>query len=249
MSRFFLEVAYMGTHYSGFQIQHNANTVQAELERALRTYFREDMNLTGSSRTDTGVHAFQNFFQVDTELSLNENHLYNINAILPADIVLKSIRMVKPEAHCRFDATGRSYTYFIYQQKNPFYRDRGWFYPYPLDMNLLKKSAEILLTFSDFRAFSKRNTQVKTFICHLTEAYWEEKTDSILFHVSGNRFLRGMVRGLVGTMLKVGRGQLTLSDLPDIIESGDCRNVDFSTPPKGLFLESVRYPETIFHKI
>jgi tRNA pseudouridine38-40 synthase len=246
MERYFIEVSYKGTKYSGFQIQENAVTIQSELEKALQIFYKEKIDLTGSSRTDTGVHALQNYFHCDTALQLLQEHIYNINAILPEDIVLKNIQKVKPSAHCRFDAISRSYQYFIYQQKNPFLADRAWYYPFPLDMDLLNQSAEMLMQYEDFTSFSKKNTQVKTFNCTIEKSFWGKNNEGMIYHVTANRFLRGMVKGLTSTMLKVGRGQISLDEFENIILSKDCTQADFTAPPHGLFLIRVHYPSIVF---
>lgn len=241
MPRYFLEVAYMGTHYSGFQVQDNQRTIQSEMTRALEVLFRRSFTLTGSSRTDAGVHAVQNFFHFDTDLQLTDKHIYNLNAILQRDIAVKRIYEVGANAHCRFDALARAYQYHIYRHKDPFRQDRGWLYPYPLDKTLLDEAAAVLLEYRDFTSFSKRNTQVKTFQCTIERSEWEERDGGLVYHVRANRFLRGMVRGLVGTMLKVGRGQLSVAGFREIIEARDCTKADFTTPPQGLFLVAVIY--------
>jgi tRNA pseudouridine38-40 synthase len=243
MPRYFLELAYKGTAYHGFQIQDNAATIQLAIEKALFTLFKVDFDLTGSSRTDAGVHALQNYFHFDTDLSISNKHVYNLNAILPEDIAVKSIQAVADTAHCRFDAVARSYHYYIYQQKNPFLKDRGWFYPYELDLALLQQAAALLKKHTDFTSFAKRNSQVFTHNCTILISEWSIAADQqYIFHVQANRFLRGMVRGLVGTMLKVGRGQLSLDDFEKIILAKDCTKADFSTPPQGLFLAKVIFP-------
>ena len=161
MPRYFLELAYKGTAYSGFQVQDNANTIQAEVQQALEIIFRTTFALTGSSRTDAGVHALQNYFHFDTELPVTGKIIYNLNALLPAAISVKGVYKVPAESHCRFDAVARSYTYYMYKRKNPFMKDRGWMYPYPVDLNLLNRAAGILLLYNDFTSFSKRNTQFR----------------------------------------------------------------------------------------
>ena len=245
MARYFIEVSYRGTNYAGFQIQQNANSIQAELEKALGVFFKADFQLTGSSRTDAGVHAIQNYFHFDSDIlpqdELLERIVYNINAILPEDIVVKTIKEVNHDAHCRFDAVGRIYRYYVYQTKNPFVADRAFYYPFKLDIVLLQQAAAVLLEYQDFTSFSKKNTQVKTFICKLSQSYWEESDNMLIYTVDGNRFLRGMVRGLVGTMLKVGTRKMSLDEFRQVILSKDCSNADFSVPPQGLFLEQVLY--------
>lgn len=245
MARYFIEVSYRGTNYAGFQIQQNANSIQAELEKALGVFFKADFQLTGSSRTDAGVHAIQNYFHFDSDKlpqdEILERIVYNINAILPEDIVVKTIKKVNHDAHCRFDAIRRIYRYHVYQTKNPFVADRAFYYPFKLDIALLQQAADALLEYKDFTSFSKRNTQVKTFICNLSKSHWEESNNMLIYTVAGNRFLRGMVRGLVGTMLKVGTQKMSLDNFRQVILSKDCSNADFSVPPQGLFLEQVLY--------
>jgi tRNA pseudouridine38-40 synthase len=246
MPRYFLEVAYKGTNYSGFQIQDNAPSIQQRVEKALEVFLRQRLTLTSSSRTDAGVHAFQNFFHFDYEGVIDRRQLYNINAILPADIVLKDVRPVAPEAHCRFDALSREYRYYLYGRKNPFLDDRAWFYPYTLDREKLAAAAALLMEYQDFTAFSKRNTQVKTFNCTLLESAWTEEENGLVYTVKANRFLRGMVRGLVGTMLGVGRGKLSIEEFAGILRQKDNRLADFSAPGHGLFLYQVYFPVSIY---
>lgn len=246
MPRYFLEVAYKGTRYSGFQVQENAVTIQSEVQRALHVLFRQEIVLTGSSRTDAGVHALQNFFHFDMDAPFKPQLLYNLNAIIAGDIVLKNITEVPPDAHSRFNAVAREYHYFIYDRKDPFLEDRAYFFPYTLDSDLLNEAAKIVMEYSDFTSFSKRNTQVKTFICNIQHSQWQTGPNGTLYyHVKANRFLRGMVRGLVATMLKVGRGAVTLDGFREIIEARDCGKADFSAPGHGLFLVAVRYPDTL----
>ena len=196
--RYFLELTYKGTRYSGFQVQANAHTVQSEVERALNVLYREEIRCTGSSRTDAGVHALQNFFHFDTEQEIPAVHVYKLNAILPKDIAVRSVRSMPADAHCRFDAISRSYRYRIYTRKDPFLDDRAWFYPFPLDAGVLNETAALVLGVHDFGAFAKRNSQVKTYRCEVMESRWEALEHGWVYHVRANRFLRGMVRGLVG---------------------------------------------------
>jgi len=241
MPRYFIEVAYKGAGYSGFQVQQNANSIQSEIERAMKIYYRKDIELTGSSRTDAGVHALQNFFHFDTGEVITDAS-YHLNAILPAGIVVKRIIAVADDAHCRFDATSREYGYYIYDHKDPFLEDRAYFYPYALNMEQLNEAAALLTEYRDFTSFSKRNTQVHSFDCHIMRSEWTREGYTLCYRVQGNRFLRGMVRGLVGTMLHVGRGKTNLEQFRAIIEAKDCSKADFSVPPHGLFLEKVIYP-------
>jgi tRNA pseudouridine38-40 synthase len=244
-----MEVAYKGTSYSGFQIQDNATSIQEEVEKALEIFYRQPIALTGSSRTDGGVHALQNYFHFDYQGVIEDRALYNINAILPPDIVLKGVRLVAPDAHCRYDALSREYRYYLYRKKNPFLADRAWFYPYTLDHDKLRAAAALLPEFHDFTTFSKRNTQVKTFLCTIQESTWSEEETGLVYQVKANRFLRGMVRGLVGTMLQVGRGKLSVEDFAGVIRQKDNRLADFSAPGHGLFLHQVDFPVSIFENV
>ena len=245
MPRYFIEVSYKGVHYAGFQIQQNANSIQEEIKKALSIYYKADFQLTCSSRTDAGVHALSNFFHFDAlNLPAKEQldrSIYNINAILPDDIVVKRIFLVDDEAHCRFDAISREYRYYIYQQKDPFLSDRAYYYPYHLDLETLNKVAMAILHYNDFTSFSKRNTQVKSFNCSMIRSFWEISEGQFIYTVEANRFLRGMVRGLVGTMLKAGTGKLSVPEFCAIIQNKDASKTDFSVPATGLFLINVRY--------
>lgn len=268
--RYFLEVAYKGTLYSGFQAQKNARTIQGEIEKAFQTFFhlpapchgelvepgegmdQKDapkevprtfggLSLTGSSRTDAGVHALQNFFHFDWEAQFQQKWIYNLNAILPGDIVIKNVIAVADNAHCRFDALSRTYHYHIYQYKDPFIADRAYFYPYAMNVEKLNEAAAVILTYTDFTSFSKRNTQVKTFNCSILQSEWVQKDNQLVYIVSANRFLRGMVRALTATMLKVGRGIVSLEEFHTVIQSKDCRKAFFDTPAHGLTLVNVQY--------
>jgi len=245
--RYFLEVSYKGTDYSGFQSQINANTIQAEVEKSLQTLLKQRIELTGSSRTDAGVHAYQNYFHFDTETDLSSRLLYSLNAILPGDIAAKNLLRVKDGDHCRFDAVAREYRYFIYSRKNPFLNDKAFYFPYTLDLELMKEAAELVKEYTDFTSFSKRNTQVKTFECKIKESKWITENDCIVYNVIANRFLRGMVRALTGTMLKLGRGKIGIDSFRNIIESKDCSSANFAVPAHGLFLIKVLYPGNYFN--
>jgi len=240
MSRYFIEVSYKGTNYAGFQVQDNANSIQAEIEKALEIFYKQKFELTGSSRTDAGVHALQNFFHFDTELTLKED-VYNLNAILPPDIVVKKIIAVTDNAHSRFDAKSREYHYYIYQQKNPFLQDKAFFVPYPLDMELLQQAAMEIMNHTNFTSFSKRNTQVNSFLCNIYISEWLYQGDCWVYKVKANRFLRGMVKGLVGTMLLVGKKKITIGEFKAIFEAEDCTKADFSVPSAGLLLHKVSF--------
>lgn len=246
MPRYFLEVFYKGDGFSGFQVQSNATTIQSEIEKAFLIFFRKPVSLTGSSRTDAGVHALQNYFHFDWETSFREETLYNLNAILPAGIVLKSAKLVKPDAHCRFHALSREYKYYISDSKNPFLEGRSWYLPYSLNTHKLDKCAALIKQCTDFSAFSKRNTQVKTFNCNIHESRWLKENGCLVYHVKANRFLRGMVRGLTGTMVRVARGNMSFENFENLIKQSNQSSADFSAPSKGLFLIHVSYSNDLF---
>jgi tRNA pseudouridine38-40 synthase len=241
MPRYFLEVSYKGTHYSGFQSQKNANSVQAEVEKAFAVLHKKEVVLTGSSRTDAGVHALQNYFHFDFDQDIHPQLVYKMNAILPRDIVIRSVHAVSDDAHCRFDALSRHYRYFIYRSKDPFSEDRAFYYPYRVEIERMQAAAEILKEYNDFTSFSKRNTQVKTFICRVLESEWLEQDNGLVYSVRADRFLRGMVRAMTATMLLVGRGRIELKEFRRILEAKDCTLASFAVPPHGLFLAEVSY--------
>jgi len=248
MSRYFLELAYRGTNYKGFQVQENAPTIQGEVEKAISVLHKEGISLTGSSRTDAGVHALQNYFHFDYAYDLHKDFVYKLNAILPPDVVIKNLYAVKEESHARFDALSREYKYVLYSYKNPFLTDRAYFFPYPVDTGKLNEAAELLTGYEDFTSFSKRNTQVKTFICKLEKSEWTREDGCLVYRVKGNRFLRGMVRAMVATMLQAGRQKISLDMFREVIESRDCTRASFSVPARGLYLTAVNYPEGYFEK-
>ncbi len=244
MLRYFIEVAYKGTAYAGFQKQENANTIQAEIEKAMQVLYRFPFELTGSSRTDAGVHAAQNFFHFDTdkfETRELTGDIYHLNAILPGDIVVKRLFKVKDDAHCRFDALWRLYEYSIYNSKNPFLADRAYFFPFKIDQLLLQEAAALVIANWDFTAFSKKNTQVHSFICNIYESEWLNANGCLVYRVRANRFLRGMVRGLVATMLKTGTGKCPLADFKAVLENKPGMQAVFDAPAQGLILKEVGY--------
>lgn len=249
MSRYFLDIAYKGTAYAGFQVQENALTIQSEIDRALSVLLRNKIESTGSSRTDAGVHARHNFVHFDTETVLHAQFNYKLNALLPPDIAVNEVYVTAGEAHARFDAVSRSYEYVIYRQKDPFLKDFGYFYPYRLDSGALQQTAAILAEYADFTSFSKRNTQVRTFNCRIISSGWHEEGGKLCYRVTANRFLRGMVRGLVGTMLLAGRGKLSPGSFREVIEAKDNTGTNFAVPPQGLFLTGVSYPEGLMEPV
>ncbi len=241
--RFFLEIAYKGTPFHGWQIQENANSVQGELERALAIVFREKISTLGSGRTDTGVHAEQQFVQFDAESIPNPSLLLaKLNGILPREIVARSIFQVRGDANVRFDAEYREYEYRISTKPNPFLYQLAYFHFHPFSLDKLNEAAQILAGFKDFTSFSKVHTSVLNFDCTIHFAEWVLKDDLLIFRIRANRFLRGMVRTLVGTQLEIGRERLALQDLYQIQSSKDRKAAGVSVPSEGLFLTKVGYP-------
>lgn len=244
MARYFLEVSYKGTRYSGFQVQQNAGTIQSEIEEAMAT-LRHPVVLTGSSRTDAGVHAFQNFFHFDYEDALHPQLVYKLNAILGADISVLQLRRMHPDAHARFDAVARAYEYHIHQFKDPFRNEVSWYFPFTLDQGLLQEAAAIIKTQEHFFAFSKSNSQVKNFRCVIGRSEWIQDGKRLVYCIEGSRFLRGMVRLLTGAMVKVGRGRLSPREFAGWFARTD-RQSGYAAPAAGLVLKSVLFPENYF---
>jgi len=244
MPRYFIELAYKGSRYSGFQVQENAVTVQSEVEAAFRTLQREPVSLTGSSRTDAGVHALQNFFHFDIAGSLHSQFVYKMNAILPGDIVIKHLFPMPDTAHARFNAVGRRYQYRVHRFKHPFLRDRSLFYPYTLDRERMDEAAGFVREQTNFFSFSKTNTQVKNFSCSIRQSEWKVEGEELLYCIEANRFLRGMVRLLTASLIRVGRGKLSLEEFQSLFRS--TKKCGYSVPAHGLYLVSVLYPENFF---
>jgi len=243
MPRYALEVAYDGTAFHGSQIQGATPTVQLALNNAISTLLRRPIETYGASRTDEGVHALGNFYHFDADERLNSHSAYQLNAILPHTLGIRNIYKTEEEFNARFDALSRRYRYRIYRRKNPFLHLRALHFPYNLDRSILDETAELLTKYTDFETFSKRNAQTKTYKCSIHKSYWEESGDELHYVVEANRFLRGMVRGLVGTQLRAGRGKYDADEFCRIVESGDCRQADFSPKGWGLYLEEIVYPE------
>ena len=244
--RYFLDVAYNGTHYHGWQVQQNAHTVQAELEGALSKLLRTTIGIIGSGRTDTGVHAEQQLVHLDWEGELDTEQLhFRLNALLPPDIAVKRIFPVHPKVHARFSALFRSYEYRISRQKNPFLQKLTYVNVRPLDVELMNKAADLLLQWEDFECFSKVHTEVKHFRCTIKEARWVEEGDLLVFYIRANRFLRNMVRAIVGTLLEVGQHRMSVAEFQQVLESRDRSMAGRSAPAQGLFLTKVTYPDKI----
>jgi tRNA pseudouridine38-40 synthase len=242
--RYFIECAYRGTNYCGWQIQKNALTVQEVIEKSLSILLKKPIEITGSSRTDTGVHAMQQMahFEIENEINDPEQLTYRMNRVLPFDISVQNIFRVADDYHSRFEATSRKYEYRISRKKNPF--QRGLFYEYNgnVDVALMNEACQILFKHIDYQCFSKINTDVATFNCTIEEAHWLESADGLLvFYIKANRFLRGMVRAIVGTLLDVGLGKISVSDFEQIILSKNRNKAGRAVPAEGLFLMEVNY--------
>jgi tRNA pseudouridine38-40 synthase len=248
MSRYFLEIKYDGTNYHGWQIQKNANSVQAEINKALSTLLQAEIMVSGAGRTDTGVHAKQLFshFEIDETIDA-QAFLYKLNNVLPEDISCPSIVNVKDDAHARFSAIERIYEYKITPTKNPFLKHKAYYFPYELNIDLMNQAANELLSFTDFSCFSKSNTDTHTNDCNVTSAKWEINNDCLVFTITANRFLRNMVRAIVGTLLDVGQERIKVEDLKAIINSKNRSNAGKSAPAHGLYLTQIKYPKEVFN--
>jgi tRNA pseudouridine38-40 synthase len=244
--RYFIQLSYDGTTYHGWQTQPNAVAVQEVLDKALSTVLREPVETVGCGRTDTGVHAkdfYAHFDLVDgPSLMDHGNFLRSINSVLPHDIAIKNIIPVDAEAHARFDATLRSYQYHIHFNKDPFKHSYSWLLRDVPDLKLMNEAARIIMEYTDFSCFSKSNTQTKTNNCKISRAEWVKEDDSIVFHISADRFLRNMVRAIVGTLIMVGREEIQPEAVRNIIESKNRSNAGASVPACGLYLTEVKYP-------
>ena len=246
--RYFLELSYKGTSYHGWQRQPNAVSVQQVLEEALSTLLGKETQILGAGRTDTGVHAKQMFAHFEADFSIEQiNDLaFRLNRFLPASIAIQAIRPVVADAHARFDATSRRYAYYITSIKDPFANEHAYFFNTPLDVNAMNAAATLLIQHKNFKCFSRSKTDVKTYDCDVSEAFWEQQQSALIFHISANRFLRNMVRAIVGTLLDVGTGKLSIPGFQTILESQDRTQAGSSAPAHGLFLTKIRYPNTIF---
>lgn len=248
--RYFVELSYRGTNFHGWQKQPNALTIQEELEKAFGLILRQPIEIIGSSRTDAGVHALQQFAHFDwpTEIKDTDRVIHSLNSILPYDIAIKRLILVNSDVHSRFAATHRCYEYRIVRHKDPFQTALAYQFWPALDTAKMNEAALLLLQYEDFECFSKIHTDVKTFLCHIKHAYWEESPRGLIFHIKANRFLRGMVRAIVGTLLEIGRGRTTITEFEQIILSKNRKNAAAQAPSCGLFLTEVGYqwPEITF---
>ncbi|WP_294277013.1 tRNA pseudouridine(38-40) synthase TruA [uncultured Chryseobacterium sp.] len=240
--RYFIEFSYNGKNYFGYQIQPDAVSVQEEMEKALSTIIREDIKTTGAGRTDTGVHARKIFAHFDTQKEIDANLAHRLNSFLPPDIAVHRIFPVKDDFHARFDATYRTYEYYISLEKNPFTQDSAWqHWKRPLDIIPMNEACKILFEYEDFTSFAKLKTDNKTNICKIYKAEWEQIGSELKFTVSANRFLRNMVRAIVGTMVEIGAGKIPPDELRRIIEDKNRNAAGTSAPGHGLYLVDVGY--------
>lgn len=245
--RYFLHLSYKGTNYHGWQIQPNAHTVQDEVQQGLSTILRKKIEIMGSGRTDTGVHARVQVAHFDFDKPIDTHQLVKkLNGILSDDISINSCAEVKPEAHTRFNAVERGYHFYINQRKSPFLTDESYYFSYTLDLALMNAAAKELLGEQDFESFSKVKTEVNNFICNISKAEWFKQNDQLVFHVRSNRFLRGMVRALVGTLMQVGQKKLTVEEFKTVIKAKNRKSAGRAVPPHGLFLTEVKYPQEIY---
>ncbi|MBN1159327.1 MAG: tRNA pseudouridine(38-40) synthase TruA [Bacteroidales bacterium] len=247
--RYFIGLSFRGTHYHGWQKQMNALTIQEVVEDSLYKISGERLRVVGSGRTDAGVHALSFIAHVDTEKELfreETDFLYKMNCVLPPDIALNDIRTVKPEAHARYSAISRTYEYVIRKHKDPFQNDLSWFHAQPLDVQAMNDAARKLILYNDFTSFSKLHGNAKTNICRIEKACWKESGRNLVFIIEADRFLRNMVRAIVGTLIGVGNGKITREDFTHIIESRDRSKALFSAPAQGLSLVHVKYPDDIY---
>ena len=250
MTRYVLEVMYDGTQFHGSQVQGDIPTVQLAINTALSTLFRTPITTIGASRTDEGVHALCNYYHFDLDSGLDMDLKYKCNAILPHGVAIKRIcKAINPEFNSRFDAIRRQYRYRIYAKKNPFLYNRALFYPLTLQEDLLHETAAIVKEYEHFESFAKRNAQSKTFNCTIHHSYWEHNGEELHYVVEANRFLRGMVRGLVGTQLHIAREKSPLHEFRRIIEARDCTQAYFNVAGHGLYLENIVYPEGLMEEI
>ena len=244
--RFFIKFSFFGKHYHGWQIQPKALTVQQILQQALSTLLREPIAVVGAGRTDSGVHAQEMYAHFDTNNPLPPDLVAKLNTFLPIDIAIDSIYVVTPEAHARFSAISRTYQYHISTQKDVFNYNYSMSFSLPLNVALMNEAAHILYYYTDFQCFSKTHTDVKTFLCKVYQAYWQQIGHELVFTITADRFLRNMVRAIVGTLIEVGKQRLSLTDFEDIIIGKNRSKAGASVPACGLFLTRIEYPEDIF---
>lgn len=244
--RYFVAFSYFGKSYHGWQNQPNAITVQQVLEEAFSTLLRTPIALVGAGRTDTGVHAKQMYAHFNNdEIKDVEDLTFRLNSFLPDDVAVAKIFQVPDEAHARFDATERTYEYWVVKNKNPFHLNSAHYVKHNLDVDAMNKAASYLLKHTDFECFSKTQTDVRTYNCEIKQAVWKEEEDKLVFTIKADRFLRNMVRAIVGTLLDIGTGKMEVLSILKVLESKDRSKAGTSVPAKGLYLTRVLYPKTI----
>lgn len=250
LHRYFIHLTYNGSAYHGWQRQLNAHSVQEELEKCLSLKLGQPIGLTGCGRTDTGVHARSFYAHFDLEEAISDdnrkNFISSLNQFLPNDIAVFNLIPVSPDANARFDASSRTYHYYISRTKNPFQLHTSYYVYGNLDINAMQTAADILKEYTDFTSFSKLHSQTHTNLCTIFEADWKTEGDMLVFRISANRFLRNMVRAITGTLLDVGKGKLSIEAFRKVIEAKDRGRAGFSVPAHGLFLEEITYPEDLF---
>jgi tRNA pseudouridine38-40 synthase len=244
MNRYFIQLAFNGKNYHGWQMQDNAHTVQAEINNKLSLLLNEKINVIGCGRTDTGVHAKEYFahFEMQKPLDGLNELVKKLNNFLPPDVVIYKVFEVKPYMHARFSAVSRTYRYYISRIKNPFLQELSYFYHAPLNISAMKQASNLLLDYTDFTSFSKLHSKTNNNNCKILFCNWEEAEGMLVFTITADRFLRNMVRAIVGTLLEIGKGKLEPADLKTIIEAKNRSAAGFSVPAEGLFLEKVLYP-------
>jgi len=243
MHRYIIELAYKGTNYHGWQIQPNATTIQETLEKALSLKLQEQIKITGAGRTDTGVHAQFYIAHFDCSKIIDDKIIFGLNNILPKDIVIYKIEKTNNNFNARFDAISRTYKYYLTNKKSPFLTDTVSFINYEINIELLNKACEILYNYTDFTSFSKLHTDTKTNDCKIINAKWYLKNNIYIFEITADRFLRNMVRSIVGTMLDLNNNKINLTDFSRIIESKNRKNAGKSAKANGLFLTNIKYKE------
>ena len=243
--RYFLELSYNGKAYHGWQNQPNAISVQEVVEKGLSTLLRETIAIVGAGRTDAGVHANQMFAHFDTEQEIEDNFKFKLNSFLPKDIAILNIFKVTPETHARFDALSRTYLYRVSLKKDAFNYDYTYNFKGDLDLDKMNEASKFLFNYIDFECFSKTNTDVKTFNCKIMHAEWTQHGNELHFTIKADRFLRNMVRAIVGTMINIGVGKIKVDELHNIIKSKNRSEAGFSVPAHALYLTKIEYPERI----
>lgn len=248
--RYFIELSYNGKAYHGWQIQPNATTVQETIEKALSTLLGTPTSIVAAGRTDAGVHALQMFAHFDYEKPVDEKQLsFKLNAFLPKDIAIHAIFEVPSNAHARFDALSRSYIYRISTQKDVFNYEFAYQLKRCLDVDKMNAASKILYDYADFQCFSKSKTDVKTYLCDIHYAHWTSEKNEFVFEIKANRFLRNMVRAIVGTCVEIGLGKLKVDDMHRIIKSKDRGEAGYSVPAHGLYLSKIEYPKTLINNV